>query len=309
MRDPDETDITLIGDAAAATEDGPGSRKLNVGDGEPSKLIDEDDKVIVEGVPGRNTTTSGQHARGRFIDDVDVLEYVSTPDEVSSSFPDINSSVSVVFTSDGLVRDTDTDFKYVSSGLYAEDTVFLPGDREKEGSPFVSLGSGDSVKSSSEYSDTSDDEEETPTRFVSRPLRLKFSSISRSVHFRGTISLRNASSSLVCTNSDTCLYSRDLDLLLSLYASSTMYLINNSVAFVTRYTDSWDTFSASGELFIIVLTRESDSSLGRLLKLSSSIFLLPAKYKPLYWSANLFTSYAIYPSKSLLCYFSLHTTD
>lgn len=217
MRDPDETDITLIGEAAATTEDGPGSRKLNVGDGEPSKLIDEDDKVIVEGVPGRNTTTSEQHACGRFAVDADVLEYVFTPDEVSSSFADTNSSTdNDGFTSEGLVRDTGTDFKYVSSGLYAEDTLFLPCDWEKEGSAFVSLGSGGSIKSSSEYSDTSDDEEETPARFVSSPLRLKFSSISRSVHFRGTISLRNASSSLVCTNSDTCLYSRDLELLLSL---------------------------------------------------------------------------------------------
>lgn len=210
MRDPDETDITLNGDAAAAaTEAGTGSRKLNVGDGEPSKLIslDEDDKVIVEGVPGRNTTS----------DVDDVPKYVSTPDEVSSSFANTNSSAdSDVFTSEDLVRETVTGREHVSSGLYAEGKIFPPCNSENEDSAFVSFGSGDSVKSSSEYSDKSEDDEETPGRFASRPLRLKFSSISRSVHFRGTISLRNASSSLVCTNSDTCLYSRDLELLFSL---------------------------------------------------------------------------------------------
>lgn len=206
MRDPDKTDITLNGDAAAAADAGTGSRKLDVGDGEPSKLIslDEDDKVIVEGVPGRNTT----------FDVDDVPKYVSTPDEVSSSFAETNSSAdSDVFTSEDLVRKGCED---VSSGLYAEGKVLLPCNSENEDSAFVSLGSGDSVKSSSEYGDKSEDDEETPGRFVSRPLRLKFSSISRSVHFRGTISLRNASSSLVCTNSDTCLYSTDLELLLSL---------------------------------------------------------------------------------------------
>lgn len=149
--EPDETDTTL-GDAGTATEDGPGSRKLNVGDGEPSPLIslDEDDNVIVEGVPGRDTTFEW-HASVEFISDADVLEYdISIPDEVSDSF-DINSFVvSDVFDNEGIVRDRGSRFTYECSAQDAEDAVFVPFETEQE-SALMSLGSGeDSTDSSSE---------------------------------------------------------------------------------------------------------------------------------------------------------------
>jgi hypothetical protein len=211
VHEPEEADITLIGVAGAATKDGPGSTKLNVGDSEPSKLIslDEDDNVIVEGVPGHDAVV--RHACAEFAGDTDELEYgMSIPDEVSASFDDINSSDDgVVFGTDGLVRDAGLDFEDEAPGLDTEGAVFVFCDREEEDSALMSLGSGeDGVDSSSENSDTSDDEDETR--------HLKFSFISRSLHLRGTISLKKASSSLLCTNSETCLYSRVLALLLSL---------------------------------------------------------------------------------------------
>lgn len=209
MPEPDEAVITLNGDVAAGTEDGPGSTKLKVGDGEPPQLIslDEDDKVIVEGVPGRNTT-SEQHACAMLAGNDDVLEYVFIPDDVSGFLDDEKSSVDNEFDNEGLVH-VSIGFTVLSSGLCdTEDDTAL-----------ASLGSGEDGDDSSEYSDTSDEDEETPARFVSSPLRLRFSCISRRLHFLGTISLRKARTSLVCTNSETCLYSSVLALLLCLYAS------------------------------------------------------------------------------------------
>lgn len=216
MHEPDEADIILSGDAAATTEDGPGSIKLRVGDGEPSQLIslDEDDNVIVEGVPGRNTT-SEQHACAALVGNDGVLEYVFVPDDVSGFLDGEQSSVEgKVFDSEGLVH-ASTGFKDFSSGLYAEETDFVSCDTEED-TALASLASGEDGVESSEYSDTSDDDDETPARFVSRPLRLRFSCISRRLHFLGTISLRKARTSLVCTNSETCLYSSVLALLLCL---------------------------------------------------------------------------------------------
>ena len=219
MPEPDEADITLNGDAAATTEDGPGSTKLKVGDGEPSQLIslDEDDSVIVEGVPGRNTM-SEQHACAMLAGNDDVLEYdVFIPDDVSGFLDDEKSSVDSEFDSEGLVH-ASTGFTDVSSGLYVEETDFVSCDTEND-TALASLGSGEDGVDSSEYSDTSDEDDETPARFVSSPLRLRFSCISRRLHFLGTISLRKARTSLVCTSSETCLYSSVLALLLCLYAS------------------------------------------------------------------------------------------
>lgn len=192
MPEPDEADITLNGDAAAGTEDGPGSTKLKVGDGEPPQLIslDEDDNVIVEGVPGRNTT-SEQHACAMLAGNDDVLEYVFIADDVSGFLDDEKSSVDNEFDSEGLVH-VSTGFTDLSSGLYAEETNFVSCD-----TALVSLGSGEDGDDSSEYSDTSDEDEETPARFVSSPLRLRFSCISRRLHFLGTISLKKARTSLV----------------------------------------------------------------------------------------------------------------
>lgn len=176
MHEPDDADITLNGDAAAATEDGPGSIKLNVGDGEPSQLIslDEDDNVIVEGVPGRKTT-SEQHACAMLVGNGDVLEYdMFIPDDVSVFLDDEKSSVDGdVLDSEGLVHDS-TGFTDLRSGLYGEETDFVSCDTEVD-TALASLGSGEDGVDSSEYSDTSDDDDETPARFVSSPLRLKFS--------------------------------------------------------------------------------------------------------------------------------------
>jgi hypothetical protein len=219
VHEPDDADITLNGDAAAAAEDGPGSVKLNVGDGEPSQLIslDEDDNVIVEGVPGRNTM-SEQHACATLAGNDDGLEYDMFIPDVSGFLDDEKSSVDGdVLDSEGLVHDS-TCFTHLSSGLHAEETDFVSCDTEDD-TALASLGSGEDGVDSSEYSDTSDDDEETPARFASSPLRLRFSCISRILHFRGTISLRKARTSLVCTNSETCLYSSVLALLLCLYAS------------------------------------------------------------------------------------------
>jgi len=216
--EPDEGDITLNGDAAAGTEDGPGSTKLKVGDGEPPQLIslDEDDNVIVEGVPGRNTT-SEQHACAMLAGNDEVLAYVFIPDDVSGFLDDEKSSVDNEFDSEGLVH-VSTGFTDLISGLYAEETAFVSCNTEDD-TALASLGSGEDGDDSSEYSDTSDDDDETPACFDSSPLRLRFSCISRRLHFLGTISLRKARTSLVCTNSETCLYSSVLALLLCLYAS------------------------------------------------------------------------------------------
>jgi hypothetical protein len=103
--EPDEAVITLTGDAAAGTEDGPGSTKLRVGDGEPPQLIslDEDDNVIVEGVPGSNTT-SEQHACAMLAGNDDVLEYAFIPEDISVFLDDEKSSVDNEFDSEGLVH-------------------------------------------------------------------------------------------------------------------------------------------------------------------------------------------------------------